>query len=219
MIFALGPAVAGPPPEARAGALRSSLAPALGALRWGRQVHGGKIVSVEGPARHGEAESACVGPCDGLVASARGLGLMVWTADCVPVLMAGDGAVAAVHAGWRGCAADIVGVALRRLEAEHGVAARRLDVALGPAISGPAYAVGPEVVAALGRLGPDPSGWHDGGRVDLRAFLAARLAALGVAPDRIERVGPCTASTPELASFRRDGAAAGRQWSLVYRPL
>jgi YfiH family protein len=153
------------------------------------------------------------------VAAARGLGLMVWTADCVPVLMAGDGAVAAVHAGWRGCAADIVGVALRRLAAEHGVAAERLDVALGPAISGPAYPVGPEVVDALGRLGLDPSGWNDKGRVDLRAFLAARLSALGVAPERIERVGPCTASTPGLASFRRDGAAAGRQWSLVYRLL
>ena len=143
---------------------------------------------------------------------------MVWTADCVPVLMAGDGAVAAVHAGWRGCAADIVGVALRLLEAEHGVAATRLAVALGPAISGPAYPVGPEVVDALNRLGGDASGWNDEGRVDLRAFLAARLAALGVAPQRIERVGPCTASTPGLASFRRDGTAAGRQWSLVYRP-
>jgi hypothetical protein len=219
MLFALGPAAAGPPPEARAGALRLSLAPALGALRWGRQVHGGMIVSVDGPAGNGGARAACVGPCDGLVTAARGLGLLVWTADCVPVLMAGDGAVAAVHAGWRGCAADIAGVALRRLEAEHGVAAERLAVVLGPAISGAAYRVGPEVVAALGRLGPDPSGWHDGGHVDLRNFLTARFAALGVAPERIERVGPCTASTPELASFRRDGATAGRQWSLVYRPL
>jgi YfiH family protein len=219
MLFGLGPAAPGSPPEARAAALHSSLAPGLAALRWGRQVHGARVVSVEYRPERGEAEPACVGPCDGLVAGARGLGLMVWTADCVPVLMAGDGAVAAVHAGWRGCAADIVGVALRALRAEHGVAAESLDVALGPAISGPAYAVGPEVVDALGHLGTGPGGWHDGGRIDLRAFLAARLAVLGVAPQRIERVGPCTASTPGLASFRRDGGAAGRQWSLLYRPL
>lgn len=30
-------------------------------------------------------------------------------------------------------------------------------------------------------------------------------------------LGPCTYDTRELASYRRDGAAAGRQWSLAFR--
>jgi copper oxidase (laccase) domain-containing protein len=131
--------------------------------------------------------------------------------------MSGGGVVAAVHAGWRGAAADIVGAVVDRFRTEYGVAADRLHAALGPAISGRAYPVVDEVIEALGRLGISEARWRDGSHVDLRSLLATRLEALGLCRERVESVGPCTASTPELASFRRDGAAAGRQWSLVYR--
>jgi copper oxidase (laccase) domain-containing protein len=48
-------------------------------------------------------------------------------------------------------------------------------------------------------------------------FLAARLRRLGVGPASIEVIGPCTASTAHLASYRRDGADSGRQWSLIFQ--
>jgi copper oxidase (laccase) domain-containing protein len=82
-------------------------------------------------------------------------------------------------------------------------------------VCGRHYQVGPEVIAALERAGVPPAGWRDGDRVDLRAFLAGQLAGLGVGG--VQAVGPCTFDTPALASYRRDGAAAGRQWSLVWR--
>ena len=50
-------------------------------------------------------------------------------------------------------------------------------------------------------------------------FLAARLRELGLLPDSIGVIGPCTASSADLASYRRDGPAAGRQFSLIYREL
>jgi hypothetical protein len=59
--------------------------------------------------------------------------------------------------------------------------------------------------------------WLVQDHVDLRAFLSARLEDLGLDPAALELAGPCTASTPELASYRRDGADAGRQWSMIYR--
>jgi copper oxidase (laccase) domain-containing protein len=97
------------------------------------------------------------------------------------------------------------------------VPAERLRVVLGPAISGAHYEVGKEVIRALERLGVDRRRWCDGARVDLRRLLAARFEALGVAADAIEKVGDCTYAAPDFASYRRDGEAAGRQWSVIYR--
>ncbi len=54
-------------------------------------------------------------------------------------------------------------------------------------------------------------------RIDLRGFLAARLEDLGLESTMIGIAGPCTSLTPELASYRRDGVGAGRQWSMIYR--
>ncbi len=184
-------------------------------IRWGQQVHGAACAVID--PEEDRSEVGCVGPCDALVTAAPATGLVVWTADCVPVLLAGEGVVAAVHAGWRGCAVDIVGRVVSRLVDTHGLAADRLWAALGPAISGDRYPVGGEVVDALARVQVPEDIWRDGPRVDLRAFLVARLQQLGVNRHNIDVVGPCTASSPRLASFRRDGESAGRQWSLVYR--
>lgn len=217
LCFGLGPAVGSRPAEERAQDLLEAVRPGLRALRWARQVHGRLVASLGSEPARPLLGAACVGRCDALITAETGLGLMVWTADCVPVLVSGGGVVAAVHAGWRGAAADIVGAVVDRFRAEYGVAPDGLHAALGPAISGPAYPVGDEVIEALGGFGIAEASWRDGNHVDLRGFLAARLEALGLCRERVETVGPCTASTPELASFRRDGAAAGRQWSLVYR--
>lgn len=218
MVFALGPARAGPPAEHRAALLLARLEPELTALRWGQQVHGRLVASVAGDGAREIRGAACVGRCDALITAEARLGLLVWTADCVPVLLAGGGVIAAVHAGWRGTAVDVVGAVVKRFHDEYGIAADMIRASLGPAISGPAYPVGSEVIDALRRLGIEDRLWRRDCHVDLRALLAARLTDLGLCRHRIETVGPCTASTPWLASYRRDGEAAGRQWSMVYRP-
>ena len=70
------------------------------AVAWARQVHSARVL----PARPGEC-----GEGDALVSRGGGLALSIVTADCVPVLLAGPGAIAAAHAGWRGIAAGVVG--------------------------------------------------------------------------------------------------------------
>lgn len=214
MMFGLGPAgPAGTRLDRMRGLLRA-LQPSICSFRWGEQVHGRELRAVtSGP----HLPLCSLGDCDALVTNQDGVGLAVWTADCVPVLIAGGGAVAAVHSGWRGAKLDVVGSVVTRLIEQYGVPPARLVAALGPAISGPRYQVGPEVIEGLGAHGVDESRWRNDDCVDLRGFLAARLEALGVAPTAISTVGPCTASSPGLASYRRDGAAAGRQWSVVYR--
>jgi YfiH family protein len=209
MAFGLGPARGAAKEPSR---LESIIDDRVAALRFCQQVHGRRLHRIETVAE----PVVEVGPGDGLVTTAPGVGLLVWTADCVPVLLAAGGAVAAIHSGWRGCAADVVGAALEQLEMRHHAQPDRVRAALGPSVCGSCYEVGSEVPEALQRFNLDDARWLAGNRVDLRGFLTARLEALGVPAENIESVGPCTAESPELASYRRDRAAAGRQWSMVY---
>jgi hypothetical protein len=158
-----------------------------------------------------------VGACDALVTDEPGVALQVRTADCLPVALAGGGAVAMVHAGWRGLAGDILAAVLRRFAADLGIAAAALEAVVGVGIGPCHYPVGAEVAAALARLDAAGAPWRHDGAVDLGAFAAGRLAALGVAPQRTLRLPGCTFCTQGFHSFRRDGAAAGRQWSAIVR--
>ncbi len=200
----------GPPVE-----LLGSLPGGAQAVRWCRQVHGRILASLSREPGNPLQGAACVGRCDGLLTDEPGIVVAVRTADCVPVLIHGGGVVAAVHAGWRGAAAGIVPRAVRRFEVEYGVPAGELTAVLGPHVGSCHYEVGSEVVEALGRVAGDPGEWLHEGRVDLGAIIVHQLVMAGVGPFGAERVGGCTACDPRLASYRRDGDAAGRQWSAV----
>jgi YfiH family protein len=211
MLFAFGPPRPAGPPEDRMRRLMADPGTRVGAVRWGEQVHGRVIASLA--AEHGRPfeNAACVGRCDALVTADAGVGLVVWTADCVPILIYGDGVVAAVHSGWRGSVADITGAVVRRFAVEYGIPPQNLRAMFGPAISGPQYEVSREVIDGLREFGLDEARWRKENQVDLRGFLAARLEDLGLDSTMIDVAGPCTALTPELASYRRDGVGAGRQ--------
>jgi len=211
LLFGIGPRYGSLSREERAAHLLGALAPALSAIRWCSQVHGAELLRIDAGHRSG---AACVGSGDGLLTAEQGVGLAVWTADCVPVLLASKSGVAAVHAGWRGTAAGIVPKAVHAM-LEAGAEPSGIDAYLGPAVSGGRYPVGNEVIDALKTHGIDEELWLDGHNVDLRGFLSGQLRMLGVSAATL--VGDCTASNADLASHRRDGEAAGRQWSLIYR--
>ena len=217
MLFAFGPAKPAGLPEDRLHQVMTALGFQLGSIRWGEQVHGRIIASLAADPGRPFENASCVGRCDALMTADAGVGLVIWTADCVPILITGGGVVAAVHSGWRGSVADIAGAVVRRFDVEYGIPPHHLRAKLGPAISGPQYEVSREVIDGLKTLGLDEARWLKGNQVDLRGFLAARLEDLGLKPALINIAGPCTALTPELASYRRDGDFAGRQWSMIYR--
>lgn len=175
------------------------------------QPHGAAVAAVERPVE------VPMGGCDGLATDRDDIALVVWTADCVPLLLAGGRAVAAVHAGWRGAAAGVVPATLELLRGRYGVEPAELWAWLGPAVCGRHYPVGEEVVAALEATGVAPTRWRQGRRVDLRQLVAAQLEAAGVHRSRVGVVDACTVEDPALASYRRDGAKAGRQWSFAAR--
>jgi len=177
------------------------------------QVHGAGVVEVTKPA----GVLRVVGEADASFTREPGVVLAVRTADCVPVLLAGRGAVAVIHAGWRGIVAGVVDALLVAL-AEEPVS---LTAAVGPCISGPAYEVGDEVVDGLLAAGVPAEAWSvdpsvassNKPHVDLGAAVRHQLLAAGVSD--VHRVERCTFSEPELHSWRRDGAASGRQAGLI----
>ncbi len=154
---------------------------------------------------------------DAFISDRPGLVCFVRTADCVPILIAeaNGAAVAAVHAGWRGTAEDVVGTTLRAMQTTFGIDPADCVAAIGPHICSSCYEVGPEVIAAFEGLGID-EGWRaDERHVDLGAANHAFLMRAGIAPDRIETVGPCTFCDTRFSSWRRDQDADERQFSFV----
>ena len=144
---------------------------------------------------------------DGHVVAEPGLAPLVFTADCLPVALAGPGGVAMLHCGWRGLAAGIVAAGAEAVGAT--------DAAIGPGIGPCCYEVGDEVldafaeprrrrVAAMGRM------------LDLaRGRPRGCCCAAGV--ERVESAGLCTSCEPELFfSHRRDAGRTGRQGGLVW---
>lgn len=170
------------------------------------------VYSVEAPLPPGPH---LVGTCDALITDARDVALLVRTADCLPVALAGGGVVAMVHAGWRGLAADILGATVKRVATDFGIAAADLAAAIGVGIGPCHYQVGPEVVEGLRRLDTAAAAWRHGDAVDLAAYARSRLVALGLEMERIAVLPGCTSCLPSFYSYRRDGQASGRQWSLV----
>ena len=177
-----------------------------------RQVHGTGVVLAPIAGEPPEA--------DAVITARRGLAVGVVTADCVPAVLVarGHGVAAAVHAGWRGAAAGVLEATLARLRATFGVEPSDVEAALGPSIGPCCYRVGAEVRTTFAnRTGNiTASAWTSAGdrlRLDLRAAARLLLEAAGVT--RVTLVGPCTACTPSLASYRRNGAGAGRQLSFV----
>jgi YfiH family protein len=197
----------GDDPEAVA-SNRALVAGALGAdaLALVRQVHGRDVVRLTAPA---------VQPpdADAVVTDVVGLPVAVQTADCVPILLADlvGGQVAAVHAGWRGVVADVVGAAFEELAASGPVLAW-----VGPAICPGCYEVSEEVRAEVSAVVPEAYARTRIGTpaVDVRAGVLAQLARHGITG---ELVGGCTFEDPDLYSYRRDQVTGRQVGAIVLR--
>ena len=154
------------------------------------------------------------GACDILVATLPGIALVVQTADCVPVILAGPNAVGIAHAGWRGSAANAAGAAVEELS-RAGAPPSSLRAWLGPSIGPCCYEIGGDVAA---QFAGDFVRRSCNGRytLDLRAVNRAQLVAAGLRAANISTHPACTrCGGDQFASYRRDGAAAGRMITLV----
>ena len=89
--------------------------------------------------------------CDGLVTNTPGLSLVIFTADCTPILLYDPvtGAVGAAHAGWRGTAGRIAENCVKEMQRQFGCDPRHIRAAIGPNIGGCCFETDADVPEAL----------------------------------------------------------------------
>ena len=135
--------------------------------------------------------------CDGLVTNDPGTALMIFTADCTPLLFQDPvtGAVGAAHAGWRGTAQDIAGKTVRAMVEHFGCDVRNIRAAIGPNLGQCHFETDGDVPHALiGTFGREALPYikkqGDKSHPDLKAVNALALRRRGVT--HIEISDSCT---------------------------
>jgi YfiH family protein len=173
-----------------------------------RQVHSRKIAPVDAMS---PAECAVL-EADGMACAAVDKLLTVTVADCLPLFVADrrSGTYTLVHSGWKGT--GIVRAAVNLMKTEYGSAGRDLRAVIGPGIGACCYRVSRERWEEFrGEFGPAAVcgarvGEDDDYRLDLRRANVELLRGEGVSD--IAVVVDCTACSPALGSFRRQGPQA-----------
>jgi len=167
-----------------------------------KQIHSNLVLLADRPGTIGEG--------DALVTDLPRLAISIRTADCYPILLADSKkrAVAAIHAGWRGTAAQIVRKTLEKMESEFGTSPGDIYAAIGPGIGVCCYEVGADVSCRFGLEGKT--------HLDLASENRKQLEAAGVPLQNIEALGVCTFCDAErFFSYRREKDKAGRMTSFI----
>lgn len=199
-----------------------------------RQVHGNTVLTPSeiestAQAKMESGQDPETPAADGIVTEQPQQAVWVCSADCTPVLIADQKTrqVAAVHAGWRGTASQIVPRAIARL-LDNGSRLENLRIAMGPAIAGEVYQVSETVAAEVGAsivppetaqttksilnvleqlpkspILEDPQPGRV--RLDVRRVNELQLEQLGVNLEQVAIAPYCTYQKPEyFFSYRRD---------------
>jgi YfiH family protein len=184
--------------------------PGFGAVILGHQVHGKRVrwhrqangwVQFEG--------------LDGHATTRPGLLLCVTVADCIPVYLVDPktGALALLHAGWRGTAAGILPAAVELLLEAANSTVTDIVMHCGIGICAPCYEVGSEVMAGCGLPAPGAGPWHLG----LREVLADQARMAGIR--QISTSQWCSSHDhPLFYSHRASKGRDGRMVAYLGRP-
>ena len=185
------------------------------------QVHGDLVRVVTEKDCLGSISHPDYPECDALVTDTPGVALMVFTADCTPVLLHDPvtGAVGAAHAGWRGTAAGIVAKTVEAMVRAFGSRPEDIRAAIGPNIGACCFQTDRDVPdAMLASLGDGAKPYiRSAGEkyfVDLKGINALWLRRSGV--NRIEISDDCTACAPNRYwSHRVTGGKRGSQAGVI----
>lgn len=195
-----------------------------GRLVFSRQVHGDAVRSATS-ADAGKGLSRPIDyEADGLITNEPELPLVIFTADCIPILLYDPKArcVGAVHSGWRGTALGIVSRAVSRMVSEYGASPSSLLAVIGPGICPDCYETDGDVPRAMrDALGEDASPFlreRASGKwqVDLKGLNALHLLRANVPTENITVSGECTSCrSSQYWSHRVTKGQRGSQAALI----
>ena len=195
-----------------------------GCLAMGNQVHGNTVRVVTSADWKSDPYGKVNYECDGLMTATPGVALMIFTADCIPVLLYDPvrRVAAAVHAGWRGTANGVVTRAVERMGEVYGCDPANILAAIGPGICPDCFETHEDVPNALMAELGTPVLKHiqikDNGKfsVDLKGINAMRMEQAGVSPEHIEVCRECTSCrTDKYWSHRKVGNERGSMAAVI----
>ena len=193
-----------------------------GRLVASKQVHGGTVRIV--------TEEDIVSPleefpveADGMITDAPNLPLIVYTADCIPILLHDPvrNIIGAVHAGWRSTAAGIAGEAVRKMVDVFDCEPKNICAAIGPGIDFCCFETDvtvPKAMMELGLSGMEECIFPRGEKfhVDLKKINAKILEKAGVKSSNIAISDECTMCyNDKYWSHRYTGGKRGSQASII----
>ena len=188
------------------------------------QVHGAAVRTITTADLHTDLYEKVGYEADGLMTDLPGAALVVYTADCIPILFYDPvrRCVAAVHAGWRGTAAGIATAAVDRMKHVYGSRPEDSLAAIGPGIGPDCFETHEDVpnamTAALGTGVLHHITIKENGKfaVDLKAINVMRLEHAGLDPEHIAVSPLCTACHPDkFWSHRRLGTNRGSMAAVI----
>lgn len=192
-------------------AFHAALERSFPALVTGHQIHGTTVRWQE----HRAEGWLLLDGVDGHATRSAGVLLTVTAADCIPVYLAvpKKGAVALLHAGWRGVAGGMLERGVEVLKRQAFARGEDIVMHCGVGICGECYEVGPEVAARFG-----PATETEPQHIDLRAILVQQARHLGISEVSVSSW--CSAHHHErFFSHRASGGSDGRMAAYLGRPL
>ena len=187
-------------------------------LAMANQVHGAAVHTVTTADVHTDPYGKVVYEADGLMTDLPGVSLVVYSADCIPILFYDPvrRCVAAVHAGWRGTAAGIATAAVDRMKNVYGSRPEDILAAIGPGICPDCFETHEDVpnamTAALGTGVLHHIKIKENGKfaVDLKAINVMRLEHAGLDRSHIAVSSLCTScDSDKFWSHRKLGTNRG----------
>ncbi len=160
---------------------------------------------------------------DGFYTDKKGLSLCVKVADCLPILLCDKeaGIIAALHAGWRGSALNIVGEGVKKME-QSGASPSRIIAAIGPGIGRCCFAVKEDFLSEFSSLvGAETSKkfihqTETQPHADLKELNRFLLLQAGLTPEHIDICPLCTCCAPDLFfSHRASKGLRGTMGALI----
>lgn len=175
-----------------------------------KQVHGKEILFATAPGRHEGY--------DAIITNVKGLYAVVSVADCTPVLVYDpkNKAIAAIHAGWRGTAQEIVAHTMGKMKSEFGTQGEDCLAWIGACIGYEHFEVGEEVAIRF----PKTFQRYDAERkkyfVDLKSANLFQLEQHGVGKNNVEISSYCTISDNDrFFSYRKEKGLTGRMIAVM----
>lgn len=192
-----------------------------------QQVHGDRVAVVDAALAGAGALSLAdtVAGTDALVTALPNVPLLLFYADCVPILLADKrtGAIGLAHAGWRGTVAGIAAKTVQAMQEALGSRPQDILAAIGPSIGACCYEVDDFVrgrAEGYERFFTAVPGRQGHYLLDLWGYNKSVLLEAGVLPQHIAAAQVCTAHNSQLfCSHRAEQGHTGRMGVCLCRTV